>query len=698
MEKIQSIRKSKTIDYSDKRIERFWLEENTHSSQQTADYRTMLIEAVSNSTNSVICVQSEQIDDSELIKALHKASKNNRIYILTNEKPLALKNLAGCCLLRYGVKNIGSFILINAGMQDSDGYLFTAPFLESSFASNNIMLTLDADQTKTLFRFFCNGFWNKASREIIDDFNSDIQVSEPPLDFLPNMNDFCSEDYVKKACTAPFEQARMMIPELRKGSLIDYTIATDSTILIQFGDVDEQALAEIIKNNNKLYALKNMYAQFLLTENGKSFLVPKPYISETDSIFALELNETQKAMLIQNIRSCIDNPEYRYLHTGKRGEYAERTIYFTSDTKKAIQIKAQSDSELAAVSCTKLFERNVFENQEPQFQDDGVSCSIRYSWEVQPFFLPNGVKKARLYDEWEAIEQGYKAFCDRLKQDIDEEAGRQNITDRLKRFFLGKNQKFTQYKSELHELATKQLSTLEKSERKNIINTVNKIRQNISSDKKDIDNEIKKEAIDDTIADLEHKKTEREKELLVLQKDLKNKLQEKEVEIQALKEKATEAKIGENTTSQTGKTDQRPESQNSQINQADIEKKEKERSILIRKYTNDEKSIRGSIKKFERDIEQKQKEKARIGQDNKNAAENESSLTVFKKKSHKGNAKDTAFAIPDSLEPLPKVGTLYEGKGTRYLEIACWEEYQTGIEECKRFNARLCAQEGVHNG
>jgi len=697
MEKIQSIRKSKTIDYSDKRIERFWLENNTDSSQQTADYRTMLIEAVSNSTNSVICIQSEQIDDSELIKTLYAASKNNRIYILTNEKLPALKNLAGCCLLRYGVKNIGSFILIHAETQDYSGYLFTAPLLESSFASSNIMLALDADQTKTLFRFFCNGFWNKASREIIDDFNSDIQVSEPPLDFLPNMNDFCSEDYVKKACTAPFEQARMMIPELRKGSLIDYTIATNSIILIQFGDVNEQALAEIIKDNNELYALKNIFAQFVLTENGKSFLVPKPYISETESIFALELNDTQKAMLIQNIRSCIDNPAYRYLHTGKRSEYAGCTVYFTSDTKKAVQLKAQSDSELAAVSCTKLFERNVFENQEPQFQDDGVSCSIRYSWEVQPFFLPNGVKKARLYDEWEAIEQSYKAFCDMLKQNIDE-AGTRNITERLKRFFLGKNQKFTQYKTKLNELETKQLSTLEKSERKNIINTVNEIRHNISSDKKDIDNEIKKEAIDDAIADLENKKTEREKELLVLQEKRRTALQEKEAEIQAIKEKATEAKIGKNTTSQTGKTDQRPESQNSQINQADIEKKEKERSILIGKYTNDEKSIRGSIEKFKRDIEQKQKEKARIGQDNKNAAENESSLNVFNQKSHKRNAKDAAFTIPDGLEPLPKVGTLYEGKGATYLEIAFWEEYQTGMEECKRFNAQLCAQEGVHNG
>ena len=127
----------------------------------------------------------------------------------------------------------------------------------------------------------------------------------------------------------------------------------------------------------------------------------------------------------------------------------------------------------------------------------------------------------------------------------------------------------------------------------------------------------------------------------------------------------------------------------------EIKRKEKECSILKTKSENDEKSIRSSIEKFEREIEQKQKEKAHIGQDNKNTAENESSLTVFNQKSHKRNATESFFAIPESLEPLPKAGILYEGKGATYLEIAFWEEYQTGMEECKRFNAQLCAQKGI---
>ena len=124
----------------------------------------------------------------------------------------------------------------------------------------------------------------------------------------------------------------------------------------------------------------------------------------------------------------------------------------------------------------------------------------------------------------------------------------------------------------------------------------------------------------------------------------------------------------------------------------EIKNKERECALVKRKYENDEKSILGSINKFEHDIEQKQKEKARIGQDDDNVKENESSLNVFNKNSTKRMAKDS-FTIPDDLAPLPKIGILYDVQGTKYLEIAFWEEYQTGQEECKRFNAQLCAQE-----
>ena len=539
MEKIQSIQKSKTIDYSDKPLERFWLECNTDSLQQTEDCRTFFTETLNKSSDSVICMQTEKIDDPELIKALYAASKNNRIYILTNDKPSALKDLSGCCLVRSGVNNIGSFMLINPGKQNSSGYLFTAPFLASSFASDNIILTLDINQTKTLFRFFCNAFWNKASHEIIDNFDSGMPVSEPPLDFLPNLNDFCDEIYVKKECTAPTADAIVMLPELRSEQLIDYRTVTDSKILIHFGYVDEQALTEIINGNNELYATKNISTQLLLKETGKSFLIPKPYISKTDNIFALELNDTQKNILMNKIRSGIDKPEYHYLHSEKRGRYAGRTIHFTSTPEKAIQIRTHSDIELSTVYSSKFFERDLFEQQEPQFQDDGVSCSIAYTWEIKPFCLPNGAKKARLYDEWEDIEQQYKKLCETLKQDIDD-AGKRNITERLKRFFLGKNQKFMQYKNKLDELKTKQLSSLEKSDRKELVKSINEIRQNISSDKRDIDNEIEKAKIDDAITDLENKKAERETVLSELQEKRKIELQEKEAEINALKQKLAE--------------------------------------------------------------------------------------------------------------------------------------------------------------
>ena len=48
-----------------------------------------------------------------------------------------------------------------------------------------------------------------------------------------------------------------------------------------------------------------------------------------------------------------------------------------------------------------LLTKNEFENQEPNFVDDGVSVSIAYKWQNIPFYLPENSKDHSLYKNWE---------------------------------------------------------------------------------------------------------------------------------------------------------------------------------------------------------------------------------------------------------------------------------------------------------
>ena len=140
--RIEILQKTKTVNHSDKKIASFWLKTNKKSDVFKENNNLQQITSVFDKLqDSVICIQTEELNHSELIKSIFNASKKrNRIYILTNEKDAGLKQLEGACLIRYGIKNIGSFILINPNAQNNnEGIIFTAPFIETSLASNQIL-------------------------------------------------------------------------------------------------------------------------------------------------------------------------------------------------------------------------------------------------------------------------------------------------------------------------------------------------------------------------------------------------------------------------------------------------------------------------------------------------------------------------------------------------------------------------------
>ena len=153
---IKAISKSETINYGDKKINDFWLKVNDRKIIKDNNNLERINTVFKQVENSVICIQTEEINHADIIKAIYEASKhNNRIYLLTNNKDTDLKKLEGVCLIRYGIKNIGSFILINPNTNSEKGILFSAPLIESSFTNvDNFVLDIDSQQTQTLFRFF----------------------------------------------------------------------------------------------------------------------------------------------------------------------------------------------------------------------------------------------------------------------------------------------------------------------------------------------------------------------------------------------------------------------------------------------------------------------------------------------------------------------------------------------------------------
>jgi hypothetical protein len=695
--RIEILQKTKSVDYGDKDIVNFWLKINDNVNFNSENNNLMQIISVFDEIqDSIICIQTEELNHPEIIKAIYNASKkHNRIYILTNKKDKDLQQFEGVCLVRFGIKNIGSFILVNPNTNSNKGIIFTAPLIETSLANaENISLNLDNGQVKTLFRFFSDNFWNKAQFEIIEDFNTPKETSEPPLDFLPNIEDFCDVDFIKDEISKINTDAIVSVPNLKTNDLLNFENMKNSHISTSLMNNDDDLLISLASDNS-IYAYPNNIIRLIISDNNDSWLIPKTNISNDDNLFALKLNSQQIKTLTKKLKDNIENAELEFHLSKTRKELENKTIRLLNNIKTEIEIKSENNIKLPNIELSELLPKEEFENQEPDFMGDNISVKINYIWEIIPFFKPNNAKKAKLYQDWEKYQNEYNTFINQIEKAINESETK-NIGETLKRWFLGKKQTISKLKQELEEIKDIKLSILEIRKRNDFIKKINELAKKVSANLREIDTEIKKSEIETEIEQLKNQKEEKELQLNNFIEKQENKLNEIE--------KNKDEKLKLFLEKYNLKKEELPKSK-SEWQRKKNKKKEKiaeDQKILdelkeiegfdfSKKYEDDKQKFKKEIKNIETQIKSKEKELEKIG---KQQQQNESSSlnsVLGKGQNNKNLTQNNELSIPD-IDYLPKTGELFEVGKQKYLEIEFWEDYESGKKEAERLKAKLCAK------
>lgn len=665
MEKIKTIKKQATKDFSSEVINNFWLK--LHERQNfTKDnnIRTKITKMLDEAEESIICIQAEKIEDNEIITSIFNASKRkNRIYIITNELDPALKNLAGSCLIRYGIRNIGSFILVNPDSTIAEGFLLNIPLIMESLNHSPVSTTLNKDQLSEIYRFFCHNFWNKTEYEIINDFNSPQKSENPPLDFLPPLNNFCDEDYLRSKVKNFSNLKEISLPNIDKNSLLNMQNYEKCRLLISISKNNPEILENLLSKNSEIRAFDTINNCFFAISDDIGFFVPKGNLSEGDNLFGLALDEKQQKHFNQLFKNQWNNADWELIREKNRGDLVGQTIKFENNLNKEIHIKEKSKKDCGTIKLDKFIDKEAFEEQKPKMEDDGISCKIDFFWEVIPFFTPEGCKEDKIYKEWSeydnlflgklrAIEDKIEMFEKRKKEQS------QNILSSLKGFFAGKDQKIKEYQTAIIELKKVKLSNLDRAQRKNKINELNKFAEFINDSHSEITKEVfiakekekweqEKKKLHERIKDLEQKKKTKTESLDKVKVELEN-VPEKDPEIYINRKKE------------------------------DISKIEKEIQAVEKDISNNRELIEKSFNKF---IPPKY-------DDNSGHASPMASL----KKEEKSNFGNTSSVNPfkeELLEDLPEVGFLKNLRGSRYLEIEYWEEVQKAKEEAVRLKAQI---------
>ena len=742
MTPIESVSKTETKNFGQVPVNEFWLEISTGASSgsQEKKYLDHIKSVLDSVKNGVICVFSEELSSKSLCEALANACDNgNRIYILTNDYHSEMTNLEGC-LIRYGGnKRLGSFILINPNPIDPNinsptGCLFTGRFSEGSInLSANLLLDLDNAQVSTLYRYFCYQFWKKAEKERIG--NEERDVGDAPLDIYPPVEDTCDFQYLKTVWDKKTDNALVTTSLLSENAYLKFSSFSNSIVLSLFSGIDDSLVRSLKQKNNKIYTYEDAALINSLKSNDGIWLVPKTDSASEEEVYAIKLDSEQANVLDKHISALSqEKTQYQYFANDIRGNLSGKTIFpLGGSVSQKFTINAEGRPPRQSVTSPALLPKEEFENLNPDFADDGRSVSITYEWENIPFPLPKGSVKHQLYKDWENAEKAIINYSDDILNDISENEKKEGkILGRIKHFFLGKQQKFSEYRKELENLTTIKYSSVEKTELEERIKQINEIRKLVDKDSSEIEEENRKAEIEEKIESkqkeikkCEDECNEKERELQEKQKDIETKSALKEVLQKELidlnsEKKSIETEIASLQDKIKNITDNERESREAEL--ADKQKNLQEKENIINskvaeleelrkqsgdlkiaknKITNERDDKNNKIKRFNNEInsfKDQLKTPVKVKQKDKTVLKN-MEKGGGKTPTPSGQVKE--LAVPQ-FPHLPHTGELFQHNGQAYLAITHWEEYDEGKKETERLKAagldiKLCAK-GENNG
>lgn len=646
-DKIIPIQKQETIDFGGKKVNGFWrFERHVEECKKPIDAVSQFLQSVK---NGVICIYSEKLEDKSLIDLLFYISETANVYILLNDYSKELEPLTGRVLLRYsGVKNTGSFVLVNPNSNNSEGLFFGGPLTADS-SSEHFLFEISQDDIKELFRHFCYQFWTNAKTEILES-GTPKDVTSKPIDVYYDSQKFDGRDYV-------YGTLFNFVDETERKNLAEEKII----YLGQEKDAPIEIKSETTTNlgENKIKELLPKYEFELqrpeLKDDGISAKIK--YLWQNVPFYlpdgARQHNlysqwEKEKEKISIKLQSLLDRIEEL---EKKENTLSSRIKRFFLGKKTQFSVLNDKIHELQRID---------FSNLSKEIRDEKVMIINTISKDIATHSKDIDIenKKALLDEGIENLQAQLNGTKIELQTIMTRRAQKEHARSQKVESFCSANkiESEDKFSAELNNLK-QQVSRIE-----NDISNEKLSQKNYENDKIEIEKEIR------TI-----KEPEKQSELL----------QKKNENLKKIQELITESGIKIN-----GLLSAKADFGSKITLIENLQKELKNEDIFIRKDEDEERRTEGEIRRLEGSIGAKQKEKDKLSNEKSDNVER-SSLESFSKKA-KSNESSGKIDV-QNIPQLPQVGTLYSYERNSYLAIENWEDYDFGKKESERFNAKLCA-------
>lgn len=705
MEKILPIRQTRSIDHHKDTVENFWVFHAAPNDppEATASFPAHLKRILS-SRPDVLLVAAAQIQHPELLQAMHHtAQQGARVYLLTGER-IAAKELAGNCLMRFGLALHGALILANPGTHARGMYVDDALTSAALDSPATQVLELDPDQCNLAYQFFCHHFWQSARTEILDKKGDATPVPAhapfsvlPPTDHMQTIRDLLSSGAIK-SCALRREWPLTQL----KGA----AILTSSDV--------ENPIA--IGGANSLYCNNVQVPLQYVMADGRSYLLPKSAMLASQNALVLPLNTAQASFYQARYTQLKQAAECAFIPRFTRGELVNQRIQRIGIDTEPRLVMATADHQ-EDIRPGSFMAKAALQQLQPAFTWDTLACTIQHHWTTHPYSLPAYAKEDPLYQQWQdkhaQVRKTMSTLAEKLQalQNTKTQISVQ-LLNRLKQVFLGKEQRWGELAQELAQLHSTELDKCTRETYLNVIQALNRIAQQIDNTGRELKAQT---AHAEKTQEWEARGREIEARIESLQNQVEAQVKANEAATKKDEEELTRRKAGlEAFCAENNIPIAKLPTLKSQW-EHDVGKKNQKKNAseaakatkMLEMLAPHDLSVFQARCKSDRETEKKRLDKA---QNDLNQAEEDLQKHQARKPSliidpeHAGKSSEldqlqqpakatqtSKHVLSEDLpEQLPHTGRLYTHDKQRYLAITYWQEAEAGEKEASRLKAKLC--------
>lgn len=426
------------------------------------------IVAQSRQTLLIACDELKSVDLIQLI--MQKADKGLRVYLLLGNakaNQTAIDTLSGRCLVRTGVKQKGTLILVDHTTTQHQGLLLMGQGALIESGESDWAISLDEQQLDDSFRSFCKLFWEEAANEYLQQ-NTPQKKEEHP-DGLVVTNHSHQLSGTLKNCLD--ESLNSLI------GVSDFTLEIEDNSFQLLLSSSSSSIKRFARSGVSL--TDNRIPTLLFSESGNWLLPDSPDFDITN--WCLKLSAQQSLDLEAAYRKAATDAAWQYSEQLAMSELVDGQSLRFADQPDLVrsleQIRSHTLDDIYTESIDSFLNdaADTLAADSIQWQRDFMAHKIDYRVAIHPPYCSSQAKKDFIYDEWKKSEKNWQdqlvLLMTKQKKIDESQAG---ISERLKgfvkSFLLGQGQSAKKLNHELSVLqgwSVTQATPAERSEYKN---------------------------------------------------------------------------------------------------------------------------------------------------------------------------------------------------------------------------------------